>query len=886
MEKIQNNWHSLKIEEIFTRLGSSQEGISSHEAQKRLKFWGFNEITTKKKKNLLVIFLSQFKSPLIYILLLAAVVTYFLRHTVDTWVILGVVFFNALFGLFHELKAERALEALSKLMALKTRVKRDGVLLELPALELVPGDVVEISPETKIPADLRIIQQDDLRIDEAMLTGESIPEEKNTEVLSTQTPVADRKNMLFSGTMVISGRGWAMVAATGSKTEFGKIISSVSKTEETRTPLQIKLSQLSQKLIFLVLGAVLFIFIEGLIRGIDFLSIFLISLAAAVSAIPEGLPAVITIALATGAFRMAQKKAIVRKLIAVETLGSITTIASDKTGTLTHNQMTIEKIYLAKDQKIYQVSGSGYEPVGEFSPSLNENLSQFLRAAVLCSDAEIFEENNEWAVAGDPTEGAIVAAAAKAQIAKEKLEKNYPRLDSAPFETKKGYMVTLNQSQNNNFLIVKGKIENILPMSSLKKDKQEEIIAIMKDFAWGALRVIAVAAKKVAKDKKEISEQDLTNLDFLGLAGMMDPPRKEAMTAIKACQASGIRPIMITGDYSLTAQAVACQLGIIQEDEGGVVSGPDLEKMDPYEFQKTIKKAAVYARITPELKLKIVEGLQDQGEVVAVTGDGINDAPALKRADIGVAMGEGGTDAAREVADLVLADNNFQTIVAAIEEGRTIFQNIRRVVFYLLSTNLGELMIIMFSILFYAPPFNLPLLPVQILWLNLVTDGTAGISLALEPTHPGIIKYPPRLPQESILSKIIISRIFLVSLIMLLGTMFLYYLEIRAGSDISRARTMAFATMVVFQVFNILNSRSLRESIFKMPFFSNKYILGSMIISFSLSYLTVALPAMQNLFHTVTLSMGDWLKIFLLALLIIVAVEVEKLIRRRTNAKY
>lgn len=879
------NWHTLTIEETYQKLGTSLGGLTHYQAKKILQQFGPNELVVKTKKNLFLLFLSQFKSPLIYILLLAALVTYFLRHTVDTWVILAVVFFNAFFGLLHEIKAEKAMEALSKIIALKSKVKRDGVLFDLASSEIVPGDVVEITAGSKISADLRIIEQQDLMIDESVLTGESLPQQKSKESLSAETVLGDRANMLYSGTVVISGRGWGVVVETGMRTEFGKIAREASEAQETKTPMQHRLADFSKKYLFVVLVAVFLIFVVGIAKKLELLQMFLTALSAAISAIPEGLPAVITVVLATGAFQMAKKKAIVRKLIAVETLGSVTTIASDKTGTLTHNQMTIEKIYIHQNSETYQISGSGYEPKGEIKPLPQEELLNFLKMGVLCSDAEIFEKNREWGVAGDPTEGAFIAAAGKANITKDELNKSFERLDEIPFETKNGYMATLQTGRQKNILIVKGAPEKILEMSNVGETQKQKVAKVTEDFGKNALRVIGLAIKDFPRDKKEINKNDLENLTLIGLAGMIDPPRKEAIEAIETCRQSGVRPIMITGDYSLTAHAIARELKLIN-GEDGVISGEDLEKMPPEEFRDTLKKISVFARISPEMKLRIVEGLQGQGEVVAVTGDGINDAPALKKADIGVAMGEGGTDASREVADLVLADNNFATIITAIEEGRTIFQNIRRVIFYLLSTSIGELFIIFLALIFYAPPFNLPLLPVQILWLNLVTDGTAGLSLALEPTHKGVINYPPRSPKESIINKIIGARMIIVGLVMLVGTFLLYTLEIKNGADITHARTTVFTTMAVLQIFNVLNSRSMRESIFCLPFFSNKYILVSMLLSFLLSILTVSSPFMRTIFHTSPLLMTDWLKIILISLSIIVVVELEKYIRRKTNAKY
>lgn len=885
--KLNKDWHALQIEEIFQSLTTQEEGLSKKEAANRLQKYGLNEISPRKKKSFLVIFIDQFRSPLVYILLTAAVATFIFEHTLDTWVILAVVFLNAFFGLSHEIKAEKAMEALAKIIGLKSKVKRESILLDIPSNELVPGDIVELTAGDKVPADLRIIQQENTRVDEAILTGESLPQEKSANIIAPQTLLGDRANMLFGGTIAISGKANGVVVATGKETEFGKIAEEVMVTQKTKTPLQIKLEKFSKVLIWLVLAAVSLIFIIGVFKGLDFLQMFLISVSVSISVIPEGLPAIITITLAGGAFEMAKRKAITRKLLAVETLGSITTIASDKTGTLTHNQMTVGKIFSYQNKEIFQVSGSGYEPEGEIKPLLTEDLLRMFTLGVLCNDAEIYEENREWAVLGDPTEGALITVASKAKIHKEEISQKNPRLDEIPFDTKNGFMATLNKtSDDKNLLIVKGKIEKILSFSDFNEKEKKNIIATMEEFASQSLRVLAISVKEMPSSNQEISEKDLSKMTFLGFFGMIDPPRKEAIEAIKRCLDSGIRPMMLTGDYPLTAKAVAKDLGIINQNTDGVISGEDLEKSNPKTFDEIVKKYSVYARISPELKLKIVESLQRQGEVVAVTGDGINDAPALRKADIGVAMGEGGTDVSREVSDLVLADNNFATIIVAIEEGRTVFQNIRRALFYLLSTNVGELFIIFFAIIFFPYPYNLPLLPAQILWINLITDGTAGAALALEPAHKDVIKYPPRSPKENILDKITFIRIILVSLIMLLVTILLYYFEIQNGADIVRARTVAFATMVVFQILNVLNSRSLRQSIFKMPFFSNKYILASLIFSFLLSFLTIHLPWLQSLFHTTSLSLIDWLKIFILSLLVILVVEIEKLIRRRTNAKY
>jgi len=878
-------WHNLSDNDLWKETGSSEKGLLNREAIRRLKKDGPNELDTKAKKSLFLSFLRQFANPLIYVLIITAMVTYYLGHALDTYVIILVVTFNAIFGFFHELKADRAMEALKKMMALKTKVKRDGITLELPSIELVRGDIVELESGMKVPADLRIIEANNLMVDEAILTGESISQEKMVAVLSEGTLLGERVNMLFSGTIIISGKGLGLVVETGSKTQFGIITKEINQTEKVKTPLQIKLELFSKRLLLIIFIAVSAIFVVGLLRKMDLITMLLTALSMAISAIPEGLPAIVTITLATGAFKMSKRNAIVRKLMAVETLGSINVIASDKTGTLTHNQMTVRKIYNFKENKTYDVSGSGYEPKGDCSPRQTPNLKEMMSLALLCSDAEVFEEKNEWYASGDPTEAAVAVAANKIGLHKEDILKEFPLLDQIPFETEKGFASTLNKGKNGkNLLIVQGKIENILLMTKLEAKEKEKTINVMEEFAKDALRVIALAYKEIDGNREEILESDFKDLEFIGFTAMIDPPRKEAIGAIANCKSSGIRPVMITGDYSLTAKAVAEMLGIIDQD-GLVISGSELSNMTKQEFVNTLKVHSVYARISPEQKLKIVEGLQDQGNIVAVTGDGINDAPALKKSDVGVAMGEGGTDASRETADLVLVDNNFATIVAAIEEGRTVFQNIKRAITYLLSTSFGELLIIFTAMLAFPHPFNLPLIPVQILWLNLVTDGSVGWSLALEPTHKGVINYRPRSIKENIMDKIVFTNIIVVSLVMLAVTFVIYWNEIQLGSTIERARTMAFVTMSVLQIFNVLNCRSLRESIFSFSFFSNKYILIGMLLSFLLTYATVSVPIMRVLFKTVPLDLSDWLKIISGSALILVVVEIEKWYGRQKDVK-
>ena len=875
-----SNWHSLSVKEICKQTETQSRGLSSQEAKKRFKSYGPNELEPFKRKNPFYLFAQQLSNPLIYILLVSALVTFFLDYRIDSYVILVIVLFNAIIGVFHETRADKAMEALIKIMSLSTMVWRDGNLTSIPTRELVIGDIVEIEEGMKIPADLRIIECDNISVDEAVLTGESTSQSKIEEVLPEETILSERINILYSGTMVTAGHGKAVVVATGKNTEFGLIAKKIGQTQKALTPLQKKLAVFSNELALIGLVVVGAIFILGLIRQADPIQTFLSSLSIAVAVIPEGLPAIISITLAGGAYEMFKNKAIVRKLMAVETLGSVTVIASDKTGTLTRNQMTVEKIYFHKEEKVYSVTGSGYGPQGIISPNESENLKKMLACAALANKAEVFKEKHEWHVKGDPTEGALLTLATKAGLIKERLEKKLPLLDSQAFDSKRGFSVSLRQSSSKNILTVIGKTEEILKLCQLDPKDKKKIIKDMEEFAKDSLRVIAIAIKSVSSTRNEIVDEEFEKMDFLGFFGMRDLPREEAMEAVKACKLAGIRPIMITGDYGLTARSIAKDLGIIEDNDGQVITGEELNRLSDEEAYRVLKTCSVYARVAPEDKLKIVQMLQRKGEIVAMTGDGINDAPALKKAEVGVAMGVGGTDVSREVSDLVLADNNFATIVAAVREGRTVYKNIRRAILYLLSTNLGELFIIIVGMIFLPEPYSMVLLPVQILWLNLVTDGTAGIALALEPTHRDTLKKQPQSLKEGVVNNVMLGRILIVSFTMLVATMIIYIAEMKSGASIDRARTMAFMVMVIMQIVNVLNCRSFEKSIFASYLFSNKYILLSMIFSFALSYLTVSLPIFRTVFQTVPLSLEDWSKIVLISLSVIIIVEIEKIITK------
>lgn len=892
-------WHDFSVKDSLERLDSSPQGLTDREAILRLKKYGPNEPVKQQKRNDLIIFLTQFQNPLVYLLIFAAVITYFLKHNLDTIIIMVIVFFNALIGYFQEKKAEKSMEALKKLISLKARVIRDNEKEEISALELVPGDIVVIEEGMKISADIRLIESENLKIDESTLTGESIPVHKKIGLIKNETPLADRTNMLFAGTVVSTGHGLGVVVETAGHTELAQIAEEVITAKEEITPLHKKLAQFSRKLLLITILVCLAIFLIGAFQGLDIIEMFLTTVAAAVSIIPEGLPAVISITLAVGVYRMAQRKAIIRKLTAVETLGSVTVIAADKTGTLTHNQMTLEKIFVNKE--LIQVSGEGYQPEGEFTLGEKKlkvknqlELKKFLNLAVLCNNASLIEKNQEWKILGDPTEGSLIVAAAKAGYHKEELNKKFPRLDEIPFQSETRFMATLHQDkiEGKNLIAVKGTMEKILASSpfifhqgkikKLTAQEKRKILTESQEQSLQAYRILAIAFKEVPKIKEKLLQKDIADLIFVGFCDLEDPPREEAIEAVKSCQEAGIRTIMITGDYPATAKAIAQKLAIAEESST-VISGEELAKMSARQLKETITNVSVYARMTPEMKLKIVETLEEEGEIVGVTGDGVNDAPILKRSDVGIAMGQGGTDVAREASDMVLVDNNFATIVGAIEEGRTIFQNIRRAVFFLLSTNAGEALILFVSLLMGLP---LPLTAVQILWINLITDSTGCLALAREPKHVEVMKFKPRSPEEGILTKITNWRIALVAMVMLLGTMSLYYAEIQAGASMERARTIAFITMAVFQILNILNSRSLKTSIFGLKPFSNPYVTASFILMIILTIITVQIEFFRDLFHTVSLSLNDWGRIFLVSFSVIVVVEMEKFIRNLVKSKY
>lgn len=886
------SWYQLDVVDTFKKLGSSAEGLSDTEAEERLERYGPNVFAQEEKTSKLKILLHQFKSPLIYILIIAAVVTVLLHEYIDSGVIIVVVILNAVIGYVQEFKAEESMRALKEMVLPKARVLRNGKEKEITIEELVPGDVVLIASGGKVPADLRLFKTIELKVEEAALTGESIPVEKvTTPIEEPNLTPGDQKNMGFTGTIVVSGRGRGVVVETGTGTVLGQIAEQVREVEGARTPVQDKLERFAKLIGLVVIGFSVLVFGAGIWRGEKISEMFMVAVATAVSAIPEGLPVAVTIAMAIGVARMARRNAIIRKLPAVETLGSTTVICSDKTGTLTKNEMTVRLIY--DGEHTYELTGSGYEPKGKIlheklplrAPE-RKNLEQVLRIGLLCNESDIYEENGLHKVDGDPTEGALIVSAGKAGLDPEEERQKYPQISILPFESEHGYMATLHKCEGRNLVYVKGSPENVLHMCTdclIEGElRTERILDASHHFAQEGLRVLAMGFKEVSGDKEELTHQDVeSGIIYAGLQGMIDPPRPEAVQAIEGCKQAGIRTVMITGDHAITALAIAKKLGI-GGDEPEVLRGKELEAVTEDELFRKVKDVSVYARVSPQHKLTITQQLLRRGEVVAVTGDGVNDAPALKAAHIGVAMGKTGTDVAKEASDMVLADDNFATIFSAVEGGRVVYDNIKKVTLFLVSCGFGELLAILATILMGYP---IPYIAAQILWLNLVTNGLQDIALALEPGEKGVLRRPPRSPKEGILSSLMIQRTLLMGTILAAGTLFVFISRLEAGMPLERARTAALTTMVFFQFYQALNCRSESESIFKISLARNPFLLFSMIAAFFAQLAVLYVPALRWIFRTEPIGFVGWVEILLVTVTIVVAVELDKWIRRKPKER-
>ena len=873
-------------------------GLSSKEVKNRLDKYGFNQLKESKGRTMRDMFFDQFRETLVLILLISAVVSIFLGEISDAIVIAVILFLNAFLGVIQEYKAEKSLAALKKLTVPDALVLRNGRQAKIKSYQLVPGDIVLLESGDRVPADCRLFELTDMKVQESILTGESEPVEKNSQIIEQdKVSLGDRINMAYTGTTIISGRGKGIVVATGMDSEMGEIAGMLEEAKRESTPLQKKLNIVGKKLGLLILMIVAIVVFIGCIRGIEFFDMFMIGISLAVAAVPEGLPAVVTIVLALGVQRMIKKNAIIRRLPAVETLGATTVICSDKTGTLTQNQMTIEK--LALPDRTIEVEGVGYQPFGQFThegkpiqPSDEITLSLLLKGAVLCNNA-ILQQNNEsqqWEIIGDPTEGALVVAGAKAGYQKKGLENEYPRIREFPFDSDRKRMSTIHSSPEGKlFVFVKGAPDQVISRCKYylegKEQKifhdsiKEEILKKNRDFADSALRVLAVAYRHLSEREEKDLKQNLKNEDiendliFLGLMAMIDPPRKEAVHSVNTCRKAGIRPIMITGDYSLTAKAIASELGIFLPGDR-IITGKDLETMTQEELDKVVMKTTIFARVSPRHKRRIVRSLQKNKQVVAMTGDGVNDAPALKESNIGVAMGITGTDVSKEAADMILMDDNFSSIVAAVEEGRKIYQNIKKFIQYLLSCNLGEILTIFCAILIGLPR---PLIPIQILWVNLVTDGLPALALGLDPAEEGLMNQKPRDPDEAIFSgkmgfNIFSQGIFIGAITLIAFILGINYYSLEIG------QTMAFATLSFSQLWQSLNSRSNRLSLIKLGLFTNRYLILAIIISGSLQLGVMLIPAFQQIFKVASLNVFQWTIVILLSFSPIVYVEILKLL--------
>ncbi|HZW83486.1 MAG TPA: calcium-translocating P-type ATPase, SERCA-type [Candidatus Deferrimicrobium sp.] len=882
------NWHAKEWHNVAAELGvDTKKGLSFKEVARRLERFGPNALVEKKKTSPLTMMAAQFKDFMIMVLLAATVISGLMGEIADAITILAIVILNAILGFVQEFRAEKSMEALKKLTAPEARVVREGGESKIPAKELVPGDVVLLETGDKIPADLRLTNCVNMEIEEATLTGESVPVKKTAATIPKENlGLGDRKNMAYMGTIITRGRGQGMVIATAMETEMGQIAGMIQAVEEEETPLQRRLEQLGRYLVILCLLICAVVVATGVWRGESPYRMLLAGLSLAVAAIPEGLPAIVTIALAVGVQKMIKRNAIIRKLPAVETLGCATVICSDKTGTLTQNEMMVRKVFV--DGEFVEVTGQGYDPKGQFQTKREEEflqkvpkahpINQLLKVAALCNNAMLSKKGvavaglfrgkggTSWEIQGDPTEGALLVAAAKGGIWREVSERKEKRVAELPFDSERKRMsVVYEDGIGGRFSYVKGAPDVVLRLCesvvqdgrrvSMNERLRREILTANDKLAGEALRVLALAYRDLPSNATLEPDNTETGLTFLGLAGMIDPPRPSARKAIDVCKRAGIKPVMITGDHRLTAQAVARELGIVDRADE-VITGPELDELSDEQLSCRVNDLSVYARVSPKHKLRIVKALKAQGHVVAMTGDGVNDAPAVKEADIGISMGKTGTDVTKEASAMILADDNFATIVAAVEEGRAIYDNIRKFIRYLLSCNLGEVLTMFLASLLALP---LPLLPIQILWVNLVTDGLPAMALGVDNAEPDIMQRSPRNPKESVFARGLATKIIIRGTLLGLGSLLVFVLGmLMPGGDLELARTMAFCTLVFSQLFHVLDCKSETRGIFQVGIFSNPYLVGAICISISMQLAAVYLPFMQPIFKTIPLNGLHW----------------------------
>ncbi len=879
-------FHQMTGDEVLVQLKTNKQGLQSAEVERRQAEYGSNELQAAAKISPWQILAEQFKDILIIILLLAVIFSLFMGHGIEAVTIAIIVLFAVVLGFLQEYRAEKAIEALKQMAAPAAAVIRAGVEVEIPSRELVPGDVILLREGNRVPADARLLEAVNLKVVEAALTGESVAVEKQEMPLEGQDiPLGEQKNMIFAGTAVTYGRGQAVVTATGMRTEFGKIAELLQKVETVKTPLQENLDKVGKSLAKVALVIVVVIVALGLMRGQPIVDMIIFGIALAVAVVPEALPAVVTVSLAIGVQKMVKRNALIRRLPAVETLGSTTYICSDKTGTLTRDEMTVRRIYVAGAH--YEVSGAGYVPDGTFTTDGGEvkkpsdALTILLQGGVLASDAKLQQgEQEEWLIKGDPTEGAMVVAAAKLGMQRSSLEGDYPRIGEIPFSSETKRMTTLHEHEGKKIAFSKGAVEIVLGSSThilleqgevpLDEATRQSILDASLTMAKDALRVLAIAYKR---------DTDLANAEsgmvFVGLFGMIDPPRVEVKDAIKTCLKAGIKPVMITGDHPVTAEAIARELGLLTN--GRVVTGAELDRISDQDFEKEVENIQVYARVSPSHKLRVVTALQQNGQIVAMTGDGVNDAPALKKANIGIAMGITGTDVSKEASAMMLTDDNFASIVAAVEEGRGIFGNIKKYLMYLLSSNIGEIGIMTGATLLGMP---LPLSAVQILYVNLATDGLPALALAVDPPERDLMARPPRHARTGIFTRPVIALMLAGGIWSTIINLSLFSWALKSGRSSDEAMTMTFVTLVLIEFFKAFSFRSDRHSLFIRPF-ANRWLNLAIVWELLLLTLIVYLPFLHNAFGTFSLTTTDWIILLPLAVTIIPVLELVKFFERR-----
>ncbi len=891
------SWYQKEISEVFLDLNTSESGLQSAEAELRLKKYGLNQLPEKGGDTIWTLLFRQINNPLIFVLLGSGLLAVLMGKVTDGFVVLGVVVVNAAIGFIQEYRSSQEIAALKKMVPEKAVVLRDGHPVTLESAYLVPGDIVLLQSGSKVPADLRIFEARSCRIIESALTGESLPSEKNASTIDNVVSLGDRKNLAFNGTALAFGTAKGVVVETGQRTELGKIDVMLSETHNPETPLTRSIGHVAKTLTIVILAVAAVLFGVAMLRGYPLVDAVLAAITLAVAAIPEGIPAIITIALAIGVRRMANRKAVIRHLPAVETLGSTTVICSDKTGTITKNEMTVVNIWTLQHDGSF--SGTGYDPSGELSfesgkyESLPNDIKSLLTAGVLCNDAHLVKRDNKWTIEGDPTEGALLTSAYKAGLPPEMINKQFTRIDAIPFESEYKFMATLNSSDSEKSIYIKGAPEIILRRCNLSNEETELVHEQIKRFGLDGKRVLAFARKEAGADKKTVTFSDVDeNLQFIGLQVMIDPPREEVKVAINKCHSAGITVKMITGDHQTTATAIGSQLKLISQK--GSLRGEDLDHVAESKMNDVASEINIFARVAPEHKLKLVRALQENGEVVAMTGDGVNDAPALKKADIGVAMGITGTDVSKDAADIVLTDDNFATIVSAVEEGRRVYDNLIKSLAFALPTNLGEALILLVAVAFF-PIINgvplLPMSPVQILWINLVATVSLALPLAFESKERNIMNRPPRDPKQPLLSRFVLFRTVMVALLMTVVGVLLFLLvfnrETAAGTiaAVSKAQTMAVTSIVFLQIFYLLNCRSLRESIFQIGFFSNSTLIVGVLLLIVLQLGFVYLPFMNELFGSSPLDLRAWVESFLAGAIVLPLISVEKMIRNYRSRK-